>query len=364
MRVLMVLPDLRRRGSTVRAALAAAGLPRGRFEVHICALGGGCDLTADLGGAGVPVYRVDSRSSFEPRRLRRLQAMIARLGPDVVHAWTLEAGRWAFPAAWLAGVQTWVWDVAPPAECRTLGQALLDRWIVGRTARLVVGTPTQRQMLLSLGAAPRQCVEIPAGVATAPADTAPPRAALLSQLALPPTARLVGTAGRLTPARRIKDLIWAADLLKVIRDDLHLLVLGDGPHRRRLELFRRQCEIEDRVHLLGHRGDAPKLLAALDALWLSGGGVGISQALLEAMAAGVPAIVADTPDHRLAVEHGECGYLFAPGDRASLARHTRRLLGDEQLRRRLGAAAQRRMLERFAAEAMIARYAELYAALV
>ena len=120
---------------------------------------------------------------------------------------------------------------------------------------------------------------------------------MLEQLGLPDDARLIGTAGPLVGAERVKDLIWTADLLKCVRDDVHLLVLGDGPQRWRLERYRRQVEITDRVHLLGRRADEPAILASLDCFWL-GAGERLSTALLEAMAAGVPVVIADTPVHR------------------------------------------------------------------
>ena len=60
---------------------------------------------------------------------------------------------------------------------------------------------------------------------------------ILHELNLPANARLIGAVGRLWPQKRLKDLIWAADLLKSTRDDTHLLIVGDGPQRWRLERY-------------------------------------------------------------------------------------------------------------------------------
>ena len=79
--------------------------------------------------------------------------------------------------------------------------------------------------------------------------------------------RLIGWAGRLEADRGGKDAIWAADLLKVIRDDVHLLIFGAGPHRDRLVRFRDQVEIADKVHFLGDRGDLEEFLPHLDQFW-------------------------------------------------------------------------------------------------
>ena len=157
----------------------------------------------------------------------------------------------------------------------------------------------------------------------------------------------------------MKDLIWAADLLKCVRDDVHLLVLGEGPQRWRLERYRRQVQITDRVHLLGRRPDEREVLASLDCFWL-GAGERLSKALLEAMAAGVPVVVADTPVHRELITPEQTGCLASPGDRASLARRTQALLENPSLAREMGEAGRRLVEERFPLAAMIERYAELY----
>jgi glycosyltransferase involved in cell wall biosynthesis len=66
------------------------------------------------------------------------------------------------------------------------------------------------------------------------------REQLLAEWELPPGSRLIGAVNRLWPQKRVKDLIWAADLLKVARDDTHLLIIGDGPQRWRLQRYRDQ----------------------------------------------------------------------------------------------------------------------------
>jgi len=182
----------------------------------------------------------------------------------------------------------------------------------------------------------------------------------------------VGLIGRLWAQKRVKDAIWAADLLKVIRDDVHLLIVGDGPHRRRLELFRDQCEIGDRVHFLGARSDVPRLLPHLDLLWSSSAYEGQSNTIMEAMAAGLPVVATDIPGTRDLVVHDETGYLVATHGwppnattvnktvAAGLARYTIRILDDRDLARRLGDAARKRMLDEFSVERMVQRYADLY----
>jgi glycosyltransferase involved in cell wall biosynthesis len=164
---------------------------------------------------------------------------------------------------------------------------------------------------------------------------------------------LIGWAGRLEADRGGKDAIWAADLLKVIRDDAHLLVFGDGPHRDRLVRFRDQVEIADKVHFLGNRGDMEEFLPHFDQFWSTRRLPGLPQAILEAMAAGVPVVASDVPGARDPIEHGVSGYLFAPGHRAGLARWAEHLLNHRDDARQIGAAGRLRVQREFSAEKMI-----------
>jgi glycosyltransferase involved in cell wall biosynthesis len=190
------------------------------------------------------------------------------------------------------------------------------------------------------------------------------RPQLLDQLGLPQGVRLIGLIGRLWLQKRVKDAIWAADLLKVIRDDVHLLVIGDGPQRQRLLRFRDNCHIRDKVHFLGHREDALNLLPHFDVLWSTSMFEGQSNAILEAMAAGIPVVASDIPGTRDLVVPGETGYLVGVGDRANITRHTHRLLDDPALAARLGQAARQRAQSEFSVEKMIQSYVELYRGLL
>ena len=185
------------------------------------------------------------------------------------------------------------------------------------------------------------------------------RGQTLERLGLPENARLIGWAARLERDRGGKDAIWAADLLKVIRDDAHLLIFGDGPYRDRLVRFRDQVEIADKVHFLGDRGDFEQLLPLMDQFWSTGSRAGQSQAMLEAMAAGVPVIAADVPGVRDLIEHENTGYLFTLGHRAGIARWSEHLMNNPDTARQVAAAGKERILNSHSAEKMVRIWSEI-----
>ncbi|HEY6562978.1 MAG TPA: glycosyltransferase, partial [Pirellulaceae bacterium] len=154
------------------------------------------------------------------------------------------------------------------------------------------------------------------------------RRRIRAELGLPDDALVAITVGQLHRRKRLRDALWAADLLKVVRSDVHVLVVGEGPDREGLERFRRQVHIEDRVHFLGVRPDVPELLLASDWFWSTSEREDVPWALCEAQQLGIPVVATDIPAHRVFVAHGQSGLLFPLGDRAGPARATFGLLED------------------------------------
>ncbi len=183
---------------------------------------------------------------------------------------------------------------------------------------------------------------------------------LLAELGLTENSRLIGLVTGLLLRNCVKDAIWAADLLKVIRKDVHLLIIGDGPHRDQLRRFRNQVRNADLVHFLGSRGDLYRLMPHFDLLWSTSPYEGPSGAILEAMAAGVPVVAADTPSTCDLLLHGQTGFVVPVGDRTGYARYTHQLLEDPALSRCIGQTARERVLGEFSPHKTIASHVEMY----
>ena len=357
-RILHVIPSLRRAGTEKQMALLAGGRG-GEFDVHVCAIGRGGPVADDLAAAGVPVMVLGGRWRFDPQAVWRLQRCVAELRPDVIHSWRFSANVISHAVARLCGVRAHVANCSGVDPSTSWCELTARCHIAHRGAQMVVGGSAVRDCCVRGGLPGDNIRVIPNGVP--PAD--PPRTTrgqLLAELGLPESSRLVGLLGPLRLRKQIKDAIWAADLLKVIRDDVHLLIVGDGPHGDRLRRFRDQVAIRDKVHFLGHRNDVSQLLPHLDVFWSTEVRQGPSNAVMEAMAAGVPVVAADVPGVAELVVPDETGYLIPVGDRAALARYTHRLLEDAELGARLGIAGRQRMQREFAVDAMVRRYAELY----
>lgn len=358
-RILHIIPSLDRAGAEKQMCLLAQRLPREEFDVHVCALSRGGPLEARLAASGVPFHVIGKRWKLDPQAFWRLREHVARLQPDLIHAWMFAANAYGLAAARSCGISRVVIAQRCVDPWKSRMQLSVDRALARRCSAVVVNSEGVRDFYVMRGAPHEQMRLIPNAVE--PCD--PPvttRRQLLAELELPAESRLIGLVGRLWPQKRVKDAIWAADLLKVIRNDVHLLVIGDGPERDRLQRFRDQCRIPDKVHFLGERNDVPRLLPHFDALWSTSGYEGQSNAILEAMAAGVPVVATDISGTRELVVPDTTGYLVPVGDRAGFARCTERLLNDAMLAARLSAAARDRAASEFNVERMVSQYVALY----
>lgn len=357
-RLLQIIPSLDRSGAEKQLTLLATRLPP-EFDTHVCALTRSGPYEKVLRAAGVEVTVIGKSLKLDPVAWWKLKRHIATLRPDLVHCWLFAANSYGRAAAFAAAVPRIVAGERCVDPWKRWHELAIDRRLARRTDAIVVNSSGVRDFYVRHGLPAEKFVVIPNGIAPTE-EPRTDRGEVLAELALPSDARLIGAVGRLWPQKRVKDLIWACDLLKVIRDDVHLLIIGDGPHRARLEHYTRQVRIEDKVHFLGHRADVPRLMPHFDMLWLGSEYEGLPNAVMEAMAAGVPVVATDISGNRDLVVEGETGFLVPVGDRAAFARQTRKLLEDSDLARRFGAAGRQRILSDFSVERMVDRHAALY----
>jgi glycosyltransferase involved in cell wall biosynthesis len=158
---------------------------------------------------------------------------------------------------------------------------------------------------------------------------------------------LIGNVGRLVPQKGHTYLLQAIALLAPIYPDLYLVIAGDGPLRQELVEEAAALRIADRTRFLGHHADVQGVLDALDIFALPSLWEALPFALLEAMAAGLPAVgttVAGVPE---AITDGETGLLVPPADHRQFASALKTLIAAPDLRAKFGTAARQKVINQY-----------------
>jgi glycosyltransferase involved in cell wall biosynthesis len=355
-KILLVVPSLGYGRTSKQFLLLAAGLPHLGFDVRVAVLedGGGCARA--LRAQGTEVYELGRKRLFDLGTLRRLRRLFAAFRPDIVHAWSWASLR-ILAAAGTIRRGLLILSAVTPDERGSLWRQL-DRWLL-RGARLVVAAgPGEAEQCRQQGIPARKVVQVRPGVG--PPALADTRDNLCRSLGIPPEARLILCLGLLVPGNGFQDAIWTFEILKYLFEDLHLLLIGDGPDRARLERFVRAVGAQGHVHFLGYYPDAAALLGHGELVWVPSRGHGGVNVALEAMAAGRPVVASRLPALAEIVQEGETGFLIDPGDKVALARRTRWLLENPRRCRQMGEAGKRRSELYFSAGQLVDRMACFY----
>lgn len=365
-RILHIIDSLGRTGAANQLLLLARGLAQEGFEVHVCALDQRAPKLRKFAEAEIPVTQIGRRWAIDPLADWRLRQFVRKLQPDLVHTWNTVAGLFGPIANRSGGKPRLIAGHYAVRPWQHGWESFVEKRFAKHVDRFVANSPVVRDWCVSRGLSAQKFAVIPPGVRPALASDVS-RQELLRELRLPADAKLIGIVGRLVPERRVRDLIWAADLLRVLHDNLRVLIIGDGPERAQLERYARLASDLDHIRFLGERDDVWRIMPHFDVLWNGSENIAPSISILEAMAAGVPVIASDVAVNRELVVEGQTGYLIPIGSRsgrAARARHTDRIFSDRELAVKQTAAAQARIAEHFTGNTLVNRYTEFYQALV
>jgi len=174
----------------------------------------------------------------------------------------------------------------------------------------------------------------------------------------------VAVIGNLWPVKGHRTLLEAAALLRDRLPRVKFLCAGEGPEREHLEARIRELGLERRVYLLGHRLDVFPILARVRAACLCSSAEGLSNALMEAMAARLPIVATAVGGNPELVRPGENGLLVPYGEPRSLADKLVELLSDPERAAGMGARGRARVETELTLPRMTESYGAVYRCLV
>lgn len=361
MKVMLLVPTMDRGGAEKQVVLLAQGLHTRGHDVRVCLLTRDGPRSETLRAAGIPVEVIGKRWKGDPTALVRLSRSIRNWQPDVVHTWLFAANSFGRVAARRAGVPV----VIASERCVDPWKRGWNFWVDRRLQKITDAITTNSHGVVEFysrhGIDASQFVVIPNGILP-PVEATPglSRKEALTRLGVAEDRKLIVAVGRLWPQKRVRDMIWAGELLGSLRGDTSLVIVGDGPQRGELMRHRDAVSRPETVCFVGWRDDLAEWLPHADVFWIASQYEGQSNAVIEAMQAGVPVIASDIPGNRDLITDGQTGWLFPLGDEAELARRTNAIWQDPPLIKNVTAAAKEKIATEFSVGAMVQRHEELY----
>jgi len=171
---------------------------------------------------------------------------------------------------------------------------------------------------------------------------------------------VIGTVGRLEPVKNHKMFLQAMPELMKRFPTMKAILVGDGILKTELMDMAKRLGISDKVLFPGIRNDVSDILSTMDLFVITSLTEGICNAILEAMACGLPIIATDVGGNPEIVHNEETGLLFPTKNVAGLVRAVERMLEDEERRKGYGEKAREMVEKRFSLQRMVNEYEGLY----
>ncbi|MGQ0556512.1 MAG: glycosyltransferase family 4 protein [Nitrospiraceae bacterium] len=173
----------------------------------------------------------------------------------------------------------------------------------------------------------------------------------------------VAAVGSLLPVKRWDRLLGVVQALKtVVGEDIHFQIAGDGPLRSTLEKLAGNLGISRCVKFLGAVHDIPTFLSGAKFLVHTSESEGCPNAVMEAMACGLPVVAMEAGEISYLVESGKTGFVIPQGDEAMFGKRAAELFRDGDLCSRLGSAAREKAQREFTLERLVSETLAVYRA--
>jgi glycosyltransferase involved in cell wall biosynthesis len=345
MRILYCISTLEIGGAERQLALITKGLVAYGWDVHLAVFKGGA-FEAQL-APETTVHHIPRLGNYDPLIIARLVRLIRSIRPALVQTWLPQMDVLGGAAAILCGVP---WVIAERCSVMNYppGWKTKSREVIGKSALAVIAN-SQGGLDYWQTHHGRRALDrvIPNAISTGSYQAVEGR----------PAIPVIAFVGRLSPQKRIAELLRAVDL---VRRELpvKVLICGDGPLRDELRADARSLGLGDVVSFTGFIDDIETVLRQASVFVSLSGFEGLPNAVQEAVICRTPVVLSDIPAHREMLDEQSALFVDA-NDPQSVAAALMATIRDPAAARERTCAAMR-YAERWSPEGVIAAYGAFY----
>jgi glycosyltransferase involved in cell wall biosynthesis len=349
-------------GTELNAVRTVEALDRRRFQVTVFHLHATGLLRARYEALGLQLLHLPIGPLYSPRTAVqgvRFLRLLRREGIEVVHTHDIYTNIFAAPWARLAGCRViasrrWL-DSTPRA-----GLVPLNRWSYRCAHRVVANSLLGVRLLIDKERVPAaRVLELPNFLEERAFNHVPVevRSARRRSWGVPQDAFVIGSVARLAP---VKNHALALRALQRLDEDVHLVLIGEGPSRRALEELAKELHVDRRVHFTGQLVETENLHQFFDVSVLCSRSEGFPNTVIEALAAGCPVVATPVGGVPEVIIERQTGSLVPVDQPDALAASVQELRHDAVLRKRLSEAGLACARGKYHQTVVIARLEALY----
>lgn len=319
-------------------------------------------LTGQFQNHGIRVITLAQKSAFDFYSLKKLRKILRELSPDLVITHLLYpdiVGRFFIqfflPCKVISSI------VTTYNSSRYFIARLFERFTHPICAGYMANAHAVKQAYVEKFKVPENKITvIQTGMDTNFFKTLEPKDSLRQELGIKPGDTVIICVANLHPNKGHAYLLEAFEKAYKQNHPIKLLIVGDGIEKENLKRQTIDYNSKNSILFLGQRPDVPDLLALSDIFALATFFEGMCNAIMEAMARGIPIITTDITENRELVTNGKTGLLCPLRDSNSLAQALTRLINDSELRIVMSNNAAEEMEEKYSLHIIASRWKNFF----